>query len=96
MKRLERRLELTGAATAVLPALEAWRESGKVWDHRRQVAEGLTAQAASAQNAAEQAVKADEVARRPFGPRSRSWCFGSGGWSKPFYCGGNVTDYVKN
>lgn len=63
MKQLERRLELTGAAAAVLPALEAWRESGKVWDHRRQVAEGLTAQAASAQNAAEQAVKADEAAQ---------------------------------
>lgn len=63
MKQLERRLELTGAAAAVLPALEAWRESGKVWDHRRQIAEGLTAQAASAQNAAEQAVKADEAAQ---------------------------------
>ncbi|MBU5348823.1 AAA family ATPase [Paenibacillus lautus] len=63
MKQLERRLELTGAAAAVLPALEAWRESGKAWDHRRQIAEGLTAQAASAQNAAEQAVKADEAAQ---------------------------------
>lgn len=63
MKQLERRLELTGAAAAVLPALEVWRESGKVWDHRRQIAEGLTAQAASAQNAAEQAVKADEAAQ---------------------------------
>ncbi|MEC0306177.1 AAA family ATPase [Paenibacillus lautus] len=63
MKELERRLELTGAAAAVLPALEAWRESGKVWDHRRQIAEGLTAQAASAQQAAEQAVKADEAAQ---------------------------------
>lgn len=63
MKQLERRLELTGAAAAVLPALEVWRESGKAWDHRRQIAEGLTAQAASAQNAAEQAVKADEAAQ---------------------------------
>lgn len=63
MKQLERRLELTGAAAAVLPAMEAWRESGKAWDHRRQIAEGLTAQAASAQNAAEQAVKADEAAQ---------------------------------
>ncbi|MGE7826179.1 AAA family ATPase [Paenibacillus sp. NPDC093718] len=63
MKLLERRLELTGAAAAVLPALEVWRESGKVWDHRRQIAEELTAQAASAQNAAEQAVKADEAAQ---------------------------------
>ncbi|RAR41839.1 AAA family ATPase [Paenibacillus sp. MDMC362] len=63
MKQLERRLELTGAAAAVLPALEGWRESGKAWDHRRQIAEGLTAQAASAQKAAEQAVKADEAAQ---------------------------------
>lgn len=63
MKQMERRLELTGAAAAVLPALEVWRESGKVWDHRRQIAEGLTAQAASAQNAAEQAIKADEAAQ---------------------------------
>lgn len=63
MKQLERRLELTGAAAAVLPALEVWRESGKAWEYRRQIAEGLTAQAASAQNAAEQAVKADEAAQ---------------------------------
>ncbi|WP_339271914.1 AAA family ATPase [Paenibacillus sp. FSL K6-1330] len=63
MKELERKLELTGAAAAVLPALEAWRESGKVWEQRRQIAEGLTAQAASAQKAAEQAVKADEAAQ---------------------------------
>ncbi|MGV2644389.1 SMC family ATPase, partial [Clostridium perfringens] len=63
MKELERKLELTGAAAAVLPALEAWRESGKVWDQRRQIAEGLTDQAASAQKAAEQAVKADEAAQ---------------------------------
>lgn len=63
MKQLERRLELTEAAAAVLPALEAWRESGKAWDQRRQIAEGLTAQAVSAQEAAEQAVKADEAAQ---------------------------------
>lgn len=63
MQRLERRLELTGAAAAVLPALEAWRESGKAWDQRRRTAEGLLAQAASAQQAAEQAVKADEAAQ---------------------------------
>lgn len=63
MKEQERRLELTGAAAAVLPALEVWRESGKAWDHRRQIAEGLSAQAASAQKAAELAVKADEAAQ---------------------------------
>ncbi|MBT2761636.1 AAA family ATPase [Paenibacillus sp. ISL-20] len=63
MKELERKLELTGAAAAVLPALEAWRETGKAWDQRRQIAEGLTRQAATAQKAAEQAVKTDEAAQ---------------------------------
>ncbi|KOP64223.1 chromosome segregation protein SMC [Bacillus sp. FJAT-18019] len=63
MKQLERRLELTGAAAAVLPALEAWRESGKAWDLRRRTAEDLTGQSASAQKAAELAYKADEAAQ---------------------------------
>jgi len=63
MKQLERRLELTGAAAAVLPALEAWRESGKAWNLRRRTAEDLTEQAASAQKAAELAYKADEAAQ---------------------------------
>lgn len=63
IKRLEHRLELTGAAAAVLPALETWRDTGKTWETRLRHAEGLTKQAAAAQQAAEQAGTADEAAQ---------------------------------
>lgn len=63
MKELERRLELTAAAAAILPALEAWRESGKVWELRRRTAKDSAEQSASAQKSAELAQQADDAAQ---------------------------------
>jgi len=63
IRLLERKLELTGAAAAVLPALEAWRETGGQWEQRRRAAEAQAAQADGMQKAAAQAVEADEAAQ---------------------------------
>ncbi|WP_342574590.1 AAA family ATPase [Paenibacillus sp. FSL M8-0142] len=60
---LERKLELTGAAAAVLPALEAWRETGRQWEQRRRTAEAQAAQADVRQKTAAQAAEADEAAQ---------------------------------
>ena len=63
IRLLERKLELTGAAAAVLPALEAWRETGRQWEQRRRTAEAQAAQADVMQKTAAQAAEADEAAQ---------------------------------
>ncbi|MEK3731190.1 SMC family ATPase [Paenibacillus sp. FSL M8-0334] len=63
IRRLERQLELTGAAASMLPALETWREAERQWQSRREAAEALRVRAAEADKLAEEATAADEAAQ---------------------------------
>lgn len=63
IRKLERQLELAGAAESILPVLQAWRETERQWQNRREAAEALRVRAEEADKHAEEASARDEAAQ---------------------------------